>query len=96
MRKIIKELISIQGFIHPSMSAIDPNEYLFDSSYTDTLFSILVSEFSGKDFTVEDIKTNEKIQKFIDISEKEKKESHKKKSTEKLSVKEEDIELFSL
>ena len=65
------------------MSTIALAERIFDSSDSDTFFTLLVSEFSGKDFTLDDLKTNESIQGFVTISEKKKKASPMKTSKEK-------------
>ena len=69
------------------MSAIALTERIFDSSDSDTFFSLLVSEFSGKDFTLDDLKTNESIQEFVTISAKKKKASPKEPSPKKASTK---------
>ena len=65
------------------MAATALAERIFDSSDSETFFSLLVSDFSGKDFTMDDLKSHEGIQEFVATSVKTRKPATKKTSTKK-------------
>jgi len=69
------------------MAATALAERIFDSSDSEAFFSLLVSDFSGKDFTLDDLKSHEGIQEFVATSVKTLKPAAKKTSTKKLAKK---------